>query len=507
MRHVMHLPTVLLTGLFAAPAGADTIGEPSGTGPFPAIAESRADLPAHTVYRPVALPREPLPLYVWGNGGCSDNGLSHSAYLRQIASHGYFVVALGAPGAERGANAGQGPPGAAPSRGAPPPAPPAQPAPAQPAPAGPGGASDPTQPEQMLEAIDWAARETARAGGEFYGRIDVTRIAVGGHSCGGLQALAVSHDPRIATTLVLNSGIYNTPGSGRSRVAIDKSQLARLHAPALYLSGGPTDIAHENAVDDVARIEHVPVFFGALPVGHGGTFFSEPNGGEWASVSTRWLDWQLKADADASWDFASPDCRLCSDERWTVEQKQLPPPTGPFRQSVYVPVRDGTRLAMNVLRPARDGALLSEPQPVIFAFTPYRARYRAANGRISGPSVVRLPPMQNCSRAVMRSRSPTCAAKARLSAHAAVFRAVRRRSTAATSCNGSQSSRGLAVPSACTAARISAAPRCTSRRPRRRRCARSSPALPISISSRSYAKAESRRSSIRVPTSRSATTS
>jgi hypothetical protein len=68
-------------------------------------------------------------------------------------------------------------------------------------------------------------------------------------------------------------------------------------------------------------------------------------------------------------------------------QKQLPPPTGPLRQSVYVPVRDGTRLAMHVLRPAVNGALLDTKQPVVFAFTPYRARTRAANGRISGPSV------------------------------------------------------------------------------------------------------------------------
>src|SRR5690606_30717523 len=135
---------------------------------------------------------------------------------------------------------------------------------------------DATEASQMLEAIDWAAREAAREGGDFHRRIDVSRIAVGGHSCGGLQALAISDDPRIDTTLVLNSGIYITPGSGRSRVEVDKSQLPRLHAPVLYLTGGPSDIAHANAVDDVARIDHVPVFFGALPVGHGGTV-SQPN--------------------------------------------------------------------------------------------------------------------------------------------------------------------------------------------------------------------------------------
>ena len=357
MHHSNRLRSWLAAGMLsaaAAPLSAETIGEPSGSGPFPAIAESRVELPGFTVYRPVAWPRAALPLYVWGNGGCSNNGLAHAAYLRQIASQGYVIVALGFPGG--------GPP-----------------APAD-------GSADATQASQMLEAIAWAETETARTGGDFSGRIDVTRIAVGGHSCGGLQALAVSHDARIDTTLVLNSGIYNVPGSGRSRVQVDKTQLDRLHAPALYLTGGSDDIAHVNASDDVERISAVPVFFGSLPVGHGGTF-SQPDGGDWARVSARWLDWQLKGDPDASWDFAGAECRLCTDENWTLVRRQLPAPSGPFRESVYVPVRDGTRLAMNVLRPARDGVLSPEPQPVIFAFTPYRARYRDANGRISGPGV------------------------------------------------------------------------------------------------------------------------
>jgi hypothetical protein len=281
-----------------APVFAQQVGTPSGTGPYPAIAESRPELPRHTVYRPVALPPAALPLYVWGNGGCSSNGLAHAAYLRQIASQGYVIVSLGVAGGG--------------------------------APAPTDGSTDATQASQMIEAIEWAERETARDGGAFHRRIDVTRIAVGGHSCGGLQALSVSSDQRIDTTLVLNSGIYNMPGGGRSRIQVEKAQLARLHGPTLYLTGGPTDIAHPNAVDDVARIDRVPVFFGSLAVGHGGTF-SAPDGGEWARVSARWLDWQLKGIADASRDFAGNDCRLCTDSRWTIVQKQLPVPAGPLR--------------------------------------------------------------------------------------------------------------------------------------------------------------------------------
>lgn len=46
------------------------------------------------------------------------------------------------------------------------------------------------------------------------------------------------------------------------------------------------------------------------------------------------------------------------------------------RQSFYVPVRDGTKLAVNLYRPAQDGHQIDGKMPVIFVFTPYRARFR-----------------------------------------------------------------------------------------------------------------------------------
>lgn len=52
------------------------------------------------------------------------------------------------------------------------------------------------------------------------------------------------------------------------------------------------------------------------------------------------------------------------------------------RSSRYVEVRDGTRLAMNVYRPMVDGSVVTARQPVIFLFTPYRARYRNADGNL-----------------------------------------------------------------------------------------------------------------------------
>lgn len=59
------------------------------------------------------------------------------------------------------------------------------------------------------------------------------------------------------------------------------------------------------------------------------------------------------------------------------------PQASVVRESFYVPVRDGTRLAMNVYRPAVEGAPTAEPLPAVFLFTPYRARFYDKDGKIS----------------------------------------------------------------------------------------------------------------------------
>lgn len=55
---------------------------------------------------------------------------------------------------------------------------------------------------------------------------------------------------------------------------------------------------------------------------------------------------------------------------------------GVVRTSQYVAVRDGTKLAVNVYRPAAGGVAADEKLPVIFSATPYRARYTDEDGSI-----------------------------------------------------------------------------------------------------------------------------
>lgn len=267
---------------------------PGGSGQWPAIVEVRSDLPTHTIYRPENPPQTPVPLLIWGNGGCSDNGLSHQNFLREIASHGYLVVSLGHV---RGVGTAVDMP----------------------------EDSDATTVGQMAEAMAWADIVNERDGDPLAGRIDTDRIAIAGHSCGGLQTISFSANPRTDTSMIFNSGVYNQPG-GRSRIRVDKTALEALHAPVAYFTGGPSDVAHPNASDDAARLAdsgHIPLFFGWLPVGHGGTFSAE-NGGAWAEVAVHWLDWQLKGDAASGNWYLGEDCGLCQNSDWTVEYPVKP---------------------------------------------------------------------------------------------------------------------------------------------------------------------------------------
>lgn len=298
------------------------IGEPAGTGQYAAIAESREDLRSHTIYRPETMPDSALPVLVWGNGGCSDNGLSHAIFLREVASHGYYIIALGYPRSE---------PAPRPQTGQAPARPPGPPPGAAPAPDGQprgqigGGGDLPLDPNetdatvvaQMDMALAWAYAMNELSSSELQGHLDMTRIAVAGHSCGGLQTIKYSADPRIKTSMIFDSGVYNVPG-GMSRVKVSKFDLHAVHGPMAYITGGPTDQAHPNALDDASRIKHVPVFLGWLPVGHGGTF-SQPNGGDWAKIAVNWLDWQLKGNAGAGEWFVGDDCGYCVDADWNVE--------------------------------------------------------------------------------------------------------------------------------------------------------------------------------------------
>lgn len=283
---------VVITG----PARAEALEQ--GTGRYPAIFEERADLPAHVLYRPAQLSRlggDKLGIYVFGNGGCSADGTSSRNHLLEIASHGYLVIASGAiPRSDQAA----------------------------PAPQSGGKLTAQTPTSALIEAVDWAQRENSRPGSPLRGRIAVDEVAVSGWSCGGLQALSAAQDPRVKTTVVMNSGFFNDGANPIGGVISDKALLTGLRGSVLYVLGGPTDMAVANGTDDYKRINRIPAALVNIPVGHGGTYM-QLHGGVGAEVVTAWLDWRLKGSAAAAARFLGPDCGFCRDPRLSLERKNF----------------------------------------------------------------------------------------------------------------------------------------------------------------------------------------
>lgn len=285
---------LLLVLLVAAAAPAKTLHrltvENGGQGPYKAEIVEDKDLPGYSIARPADLASAaavegPLPVILFGNGGCAREFWGFQNFLTHLASHGYVVITNGKWAS------------AQPQR------------PPQPAQQGAfdreammaqfkkveaGNAAD---ARDYLRALDWLEAQAGKKKSEYYRNVDVSRTAAMGQSCGGLQALIIgtSGDPRIKTTVPLNSGV-TSPGDGLSGM-ISKDDLAKLQHPVCYLIGGKADIAYPNATDDFKRISHVPVAIANLEVGHGGTY-REEHGGTFADMALLWLDWQLKDQED-----------------------------------------------------------------------------------------------------------------------------------------------------------------------------------------------------------------
>ncbi len=265
--------------------------EDGGTGPYKAIMLSESTLPTHTVFRPKDLSsfkkKKKLPVIAWGNGACANSPWEHVNFLSEVSSHGFLVIAIGPMPQEGQKGSGR------------------------------------STSSQLTDAINWAIAQNSDKKSPYYKKIDITKIAVSGMSCGGLQTLEIAPDPRITTAVVCNSGILPSPGSGMAGMpGLTKDHLSKLHSPTLYILGGEKDIAYANGMDDFKRINHVPVFAANMDVGHGGTY-SQPHGGEFSKVATAWFKWQLKGDKEAGKMFTGNPCGLSKDPNWKTEKKNI----------------------------------------------------------------------------------------------------------------------------------------------------------------------------------------
>lgn len=324
--------------------------EGGGTGPYKSVIVADETLSTHTVYRPQDLKaavkeQGKLPVILYANGACANNNVQMRLLLSEVASYGYIAIAIGpydendcvenwkevlttsypeekpevilatgekfnkpsdevveAMKAKRAAEfaALQNPQvGKKGKKNQ------AAPAPAMVRPSN----------KMMLDAMDWITNQAANPKSEYYQMVNLDKVAAMGQSCGGAMTLGVSHDPRIKTCVMLNSGIGQMEMNGVSKVS-----LATLHTPMFYLIGGKTDIAYLNAKDDFEAINQVPVVMYNTLDGHNGTYY-EKSGGAYAVAVRHWLDWQLKGDQGKSAVFLNDDYAKFKFPTWTFERK------------------------------------------------------------------------------------------------------------------------------------------------------------------------------------------
>lgn len=313
----------IATSICAKPS--KKIIDDGGSGPFKAEAISEPNLENFVVYRPVdlqeAVKKEgPLPLFVFANGACDDTSLPHERMLSDLASYGYLVIALG----ELQDSINDRPLHKSPNI-------------------------------DMIRAIDWAEKVNADSSSPYFKKIDLEYVGIGGMSCGGAQAMANCIDPRVKTVIMFNSGMGDMEMSGAS-----SKSLKNLYCPILYLIGGESDIAHDNAQLDYQRIDNVPVAFAnQLRIGHGGTYH-QPYGGSFSRMARAWLNWQFK-DKRSDLDVFLFN-RLRDFPDYTMKAKNFPEVNDPYHtEEIHVKTRDGKDIWGRAYIP-NDG---SEKKPLV----------------------------------------------------------------------------------------------------------------------------------------------
>ena len=282
------LATVAAAGPVAEAAGEHRSGAAAVERHYPVMREAAQGAPQYTVYRPVGA-RGRLPLVVWGNGACNHTSdVEFIASLSLLASHGFVVVA-------EGYYAG------APSTGVP----------------------TGVQPSLLTGAIDWAQQAAKDRHSGLRNKIDPRKIAVAGQSCGGLEALVAGADPRVDAVLSLNSGFFPTPIFG-----YDRSELAKLHTPVLFLEGGPTDVAYQNTLDNYALVTVPAIHVSNTDAGHTGLWHNTRNDVADATITleadtvlTNYLDFTINGNRRAGAYFLGTDPELGEVAKWSAENR------------------------------------------------------------------------------------------------------------------------------------------------------------------------------------------
>lgn len=261
----------------------------SGSGPHKVVIETNSDAGINkgTIFRPADLSGDvKFPIFLWGEGGCSQNGLSNKAAMGEIASWGYFVVADGTPssGAAKTSSSNMG------------------------------------DPKQFYGYLDWLFAQNKNSCSAYYEKLDTTKVAADGFSCGGLMSINASGDPRFTAIGYTSSGLFSA----------DQALYKKIHTPIKILNGGPesagNDMAYENGARDFTDMSKVGIkvlYYVKTSAGHGGDL---SNGkGDFNTINLAWLNWQLKGDTGATGKalLIGESCKFCKNSGWEFKTANL----------------------------------------------------------------------------------------------------------------------------------------------------------------------------------------
>jgi hypothetical protein len=192
MQSFLLLALAALASATAAPqgkfGGKGPLGQKTGgTGKYgPVSYKVTPEFPGYTVYIPPKVAaNEKLPVILWANGMCSDDGSGFASFLLEVSSHGYIIVANGAPGSGMSKQAGQ---------------------------------------DKMKKALELVEKQ---AGTGVLAHADKSRIAAAGQSCGGMNTYLMANEPRIKCI-----GIFDGARGA-----------AKFRSPVGFFVGGNSDMA------------------------------------------------------------------------------------------------------------------------------------------------------------------------------------------------------------------------------------------------------------------------
>jgi pimeloyl-ACP methyl ester carboxylesterase len=194
------------------------------------------------------------PIFLWGCGG-SSRPSNYASHMNRIASHGFVVIA------EVSRINGNG--------------------------------------VTLKSSLEWIIKENTRPQSIFYQKLDTSKIALGGHSIGSVNAFAIADDPRLITTIHVAGGSLDEQGT----------EALKLIHPAAYICSQNDSFGNvEKARADYA-VTTVPVFFTVMSgVNHVAAT------AEGLPAIVAWLRWFLLDETEHRQKFLDPRGEFCTDK-------------------------------------------------------------------------------------------------------------------------------------------------------------------------------------------------